>query len=63
MNEVSVTLEEEEIIEEIENNLKKTDLSLDKMNRDELIKALDEAVAMENYEKASYIRDLINKLK
>jgi len=61
MKEVSIVLEEEEIIEEIENNLKKTDLTLDRMNLDELKKALDEAIAMENYEKASYIRDLINK--
>jgi len=63
MKEVSIELEEEEIIEEIENNLQKTDLALDKMNLDELKKALEEAVAMENYEKASYIRDLINKSK
>jgi len=63
MKEVSIELEEEEIIEEIDDNLKKTDLTLDKMNLDELKKALDEAVAMENYEKASYIRDLINKSK
>ena len=61
MKEVSIELEEEEIIEEIENNLQKTDLALEKMNRDELKKALEEAIAMENYEKASYIRDLINK--
>ena len=63
MKEVSIVLEEEEIIEGIEDNLKNTDLTLDKMNIDELKKALEEAVAMENYEKASSIRDIINKLK
>ncbi|MDR2621340.1 MAG: bifunctional nuclease family protein [Dysgonamonadaceae bacterium] len=63
MSEVSIELEEEELSEEMEGNLKKTDLTLDKMDLDELEKALEEAVATENYEKASYIRDLINKLK
>jgi bifunctional DNase/RNase len=63
MKEVSIELHEDEIIEEMEDISKKADLSPEKMNFDELRKALDEAVAMENYEKASYIRDLINKLK
>jgi len=63
MNEVSIVLEEEEIIEGIEDNLKNADLTIDKMNIDELKKALEEAIAMENYEKASSIRDIINKLK
>ena len=63
MKEVAIELEEEEIVETIEDSLKKTDLTLEKMNFDELTKALDEAIAMEDYEKASYIRDLINKLK
>jgi len=62
MKDVSFELEEE-IIEEIADNLKNTDLTLDKMNLDELKKALEEAIAMENYEKASSIRDIINKLK
>ena len=63
MKEVAIELEEEEIVETIEDSLKKTDLTLEKMNFDELTRALDEAIAMEDYEKASYIRDLINKLK
>ena len=63
MSEVSIELEEEEIIEGIEDNPKNTDLTLDKMNIDELKKALEEAIAMENYEKASSIRDIIKKLK
>ncbi|MDR1527116.1 MAG: DUF151 domain-containing protein [Dysgonamonadaceae bacterium] len=62
MGEVSIELEEE-IIEETKNISTKTDLTLDTMNLDELQKALDEAIVMENYEKASYIRDLINKRK
>jgi bifunctional DNase/RNase len=61
MNEVSIELEEE-FIDETENDPEKTNLTLDKMNLDELQKALDEAIVMENYEKASYIKDLINKL-
>jgi bifunctional DNase/RNase len=63
MKEVSIELQEDEIIDGIEDNRKNTDLSLEKMNLDELQKALDEAVIMENYEKASYIRDLIKKSK
>jgi bifunctional DNase/RNase len=63
MKEVSIELQGDEIIEEMEDAFRRTDLSPDKMNRDELQKTLDEAIAMEDYEKASYIRDLINKLK
>lgn len=61
MNEVSV--EPEEIIEEPESIPQETDLAIDNMNLDDLQDALDEAIVTENYEKASYIRDLINKLK
>lgn len=63
MKEVSIELDGEEIIEEMEDNLKKSELTFDQMNLDDLKKALEEAIAMENYEKASYIRDLINKIK
>jgi bifunctional DNase/RNase len=63
MNEVAIEMDEEDVIEELEQNLGKSDISLDKMNLDELQKQLDDAVFMENYEKASYIRDLINKYK
>lgn len=62
MNEVSVETDEE-IIEETENSSRETGLTIDQMNLDELQKKLDEAIVMENYEKASYIRDTINKLK
>jgi bifunctional DNase/RNase len=63
MKEVSIELQGDETIEEMEDAFRRTDLSPDKMNRDELQKTLAEAIAMEDYEKASYIRDLINKLK
>lgn len=62
MSEVSIEMEEE-IIEETENSSRETGLTIDQMNLDELQKKLDEAIVMENYEKASYIRDTINKLK
>ena len=62
MSEVSIEMEEE-IIEETENSSRETGLTIDQMNLDELQKKLDEAIVMENYEKASYIRDIINKLK
>jgi bifunctional DNase/RNase len=62
MSEVSIELEEE-IIEDMEDNPNKIDLALDKMNLNELQKSLDEAIAMEDYERASYVRDLINRLK
>lgn len=61
MSEMSVELEGEEIIEEMEDNPEETDLALDKMDRNQLKKALEEAITMEDYEKASSIRDLINK--
>ena len=62
MKDVAFELEEEEeILEGVEDNTNQTNLTLDRMNLDELKKALEEAVAMENYEKASYIRDLIKK--
>ena len=63
MKEVSIELEEDDIIESVDDNPDKTGITLDKMNVDELKKELEEAVATENYEKASYIRDLINKSK
>ena len=63
MKEVSIELHEDEVIDGMENSRNNTDLTLEKMNLDELQKALDEAITMEDYEKASYIRDLINKLK
>jgi bifunctional DNase/RNase len=62
MKEVAVEMEENDILEEMENEKDKSvGSSLETMNIGELQKALDEAITMENYEKASYIRDLINR--
>jgi bifunctional DNase/RNase len=65
MNKVAVEQEddEEDFVAELEENLKKTDVSIDNMNLEELRNALEEAVTTENYEKASSIRDLIKKLE
>jgi bifunctional DNase/RNase len=63
MKDVAIELEEDDVMEDMELNLSKSSVTLDKMNLDELQKALDEAVLAENYEKASHIRDLINKYK
>jgi bifunctional DNase/RNase len=61
MKEVSVEMEEEEIIDDLEQDISGSGFSLESMNLDELQNSLNEAITMENYEKASYIRDLINK--
>ena len=63
MKEVAIEMEEDEIIEELEQDLGKSRNPLEKMNLEELQKALDEAIMLEDYERASYIRDLINKKK
>ena len=65
MREAGIILEDE-----IENDIppsfsekKKTEISFEQMNLDELGNALNEAISMEDYEKASHIRDIINKRK
>jgi bifunctional DNase/RNase len=60
MKEVSIEMEEEDIID-VEQEINTTGFSLEAMNLNELQKTMEEAISMENYEKASYIRDLINK--
>lgn len=62
MDEVAVEMDEE-TVEEAGNIIQKPKVTIDKMNLAELQKAMDEAIVMENYEKASYIRDLINRYK
>jgi bifunctional DNase/RNase len=49
--------------EEIEESEKQRKVSFESMSSEELKKTLNEAITNEDYEKASYIRDLINKLK
>lgn len=60
MIEVAVFMEEDELLEELDQEINGTP-SVDAMNSEELQNALDEAIAKEDYEKASFLRDLINK--
>ena len=61
MKEVSVELEEEDITENLGQSMQKQTLSLDNLSPEKLQKLLNEAITTENYEKASYLRDLINE--
>jgi bifunctional DNase/RNase len=63
LKEVAIELEEEETDDNPEQTRQKQIISLDKLNREQLQKLLNEAVFTENYEKASYIRDLIKEKK
>jgi bifunctional DNase/RNase len=63
MDEVSIIMDDDDLLEELENPdlKKKTQSSCEGMNLEELQKNLNEAITSEDYEKASRIRDLINK--
>jgi len=50
-------------LDEPDENYENSDQSIDDMNLSELQQSLQDAVTAENYEKASYIRDLIKKKK
>jgi bifunctional DNase/RNase len=64
MKEVSIFISEENDWDEVEEPVnKQRKVSFESMNSDELQESLNEAVANEDYEKASHIRDLLNKLK
>ncbi|MDR3339428.1 MAG: bifunctional nuclease family protein [Candidatus Symbiothrix sp.] len=65
MKEVSIEMEEDNILDdEIEKDLiNRTEKSLENKNLEELQQSLDESIVLENYEKASFIRDLINRKK
>lgn len=61
MKEMSIVMEEDSIIDELSHNPDRYQTSMEDMNMDELQNALNEAIMMEDYEKASYLRDLIKK--
>ncbi|MCC8146270.1 MAG: bifunctional nuclease family protein [Bacteroidales bacterium] len=63
MKEVSIIMEEEDILEDLDQPDKKNIFSFESMTMEELQDALDEAVSSEDYERASFIRDLMNKKK
>ena len=64
MKEAGIIMEDDFLDEsEEETETRKPQHSYDSMNLEELETALNEAIAMEDYEKASKIRDLINKKK
>ena len=63
MKEVSIETDEEDMIEYSEQSSQKQAISFDNLSREKLQQLLNEAIGMENYEKASYLRDLINKKK
>ena len=63
MKEVSVEFNEEVIDENQTKFTQKQAVSLDNLSPERLQKLLKEAIVTENYEKASYIRDLINEKK
>ena len=64
MKDVAIELEEEDTDDIPEQSTQKqADSSLDKLSPEKLQNLLNEAIVTENYEKASYIRDLINEKK
>ena len=67
MQEAGIIMEDDEIPEGFENTLENQPVHQKRptgeLSEDELKDALDEAISMEDYEKASQIRDLLNKRK
>jgi len=63
MKDVAIELEEEDMDDNDnqEQSTRKQTPSLDNLSPEKLQKLLNEAIVTENYEKASYIRDLINE--
>ena len=62
MKDVAIELEEEDINDGSSGQpTQKQAVSLDNLGPEKLQKLLNEAITAENYEKASYIRDLINE--
>jgi len=63
MKDVSIEFEEDDFNDNPEQSAQKQTVSLDNLSPEKLQKLMNEAVVTENYEKASYIRDLINEKK
>jgi len=62
MKDVAIELDDEEDTDDGEEQSKRQQpFSLDHLSPEKLQKLLNEAIVSENYEKASYIRDLINE--
>jgi bifunctional DNase/RNase len=62
MDEVSILMDETDLWEEMDDSdLKEIQIPYERMNLEELQKNLNEAISEEDYEKASRIRDSINK--
>jgi len=63
MNDVSIVIEEDEIIEDFESDTTQTSPldSYDEMTKEELQFAMNEAIENEDYEKASLLHQLIKK--
>jgi bifunctional DNase/RNase len=63
MKDVSILMEEDDFWEETEEGETPRKVSFESMNSEELQSALNDAITNEDYEKASHIRDVINKNK
>jgi bifunctional DNase/RNase len=62
MTEIGIVIDNDDLLEELENSdLKKNKLSYEEMNLENLRENLNNAIIAEDYEKASHLRDLINK--
>jgi bifunctional DNase/RNase len=61
MDEVSIIMDNDDLEELDTSELKKAQSSYESINLEELQKSLNDAIIAEDYEKASHIRDLINK--
>jgi len=61
MKDVAIEVDEEDINDYYEQSEKKQTVSLNNLSPEKLQQLLNEAITAENYEKASYIRDLITE--
>ena len=61
MKDVAIEMEEEDINDNPEQSTQQQIASLDNLSPEKLQNLLNEAIVTENYEKASYIRDLIKE--